>query len=89
MASTTTIASSITSPIATARPPIDMRFRLWPSSAIGTKVMPRVSGTASAATRPARRSRRNSAITATQSAMPTRIASRTDRIDSSTSAAWS
>ena len=35
------------------RPPSDIRFRLWPSSPSGTKVIPSVSGTAIAATSPA------------------------------------
>ena len=79
----------MTSPIATARPPSDMRFRLWPRIPMGRKVAPSVSGTDSDAAKPARRLRRKSAMTATQRAMPIRMASRTERMDSSTNAAWS
>ncbi len=53
------------------------------------KVTPRVSGTASAATRPPRQSRKKSAMTAMQSAMPIRMASRMERSASSTNTAWS
>ena len=52
MPSTTTIASSITSPIATASPPSDIRFRLAPNSGSGRKLAPSVSGTASEARSP-------------------------------------
>ncbi len=84
MASTITMASSTTRPIATAIPPSDMRLSVWCASRIPTKVMASVIGTVVAARSPARRSRRKSAMTPAHRTTPTRMASRTLAIDSRT-----
>ncbi len=89
MASIMTIASSTTSPMATAMPPSDIRLSVCDAMRIPMKVMASVTGTVSAAMSPARKSRRNRAIVSAQSAMPTTMASRTLAIDSRTSDAWS
>lgn len=70
-----------------ASPPSDIRSSVRPSHPITANVDTSVSGTGSAATSPARRSRRNRPITISDSATPSRIASRTPVIDSVTSAA--
>ena len=87
MPSVTTIASSTTRPIATARPPSDIRFSVTPNQRMIANVPSSVSGTGRAATTPARQSRSEIAITSSDRPMPIKIASRTLRIESSTSSA--
>ncbi len=89
MASTMTMASSMTRPIATAMPPSDMRLSVWCARRMKRNVMESVTGTLSEWTTPARRSRRKAAMTTKQRPIPTRMASRTLAIDSSTRVAWS
>ena len=59
MFSTTTTASSITRPIATASPPIDIRLIDSPNSHMKKNVASTVSGSVLAATSVRRKSRRN------------------------------
>ena len=89
MASTTMMASSMTRPIATASPPSDIRLSVWWNSFINTKVAASTSGTAEAATTPARTSLSEIPSTMRHSTTPRRIASRTLAALSSTRVAWS
>src|SRR6185437_14515292 len=84
MFSTTTMASSITSPTAAARPPRLMRLKLCPSAAMTTNVIRIVAGITSPATSEVPQSRRNSTITMDARTRPMRMASRTPRMDSPT-----
>jgi hypothetical protein len=77
MFSTTTIASSITRPIAIARPPSDIRLTVPPTSCSTKKVPTSVSGSETAAIAVTRQSRRKATSTSTASSPPIRIASRT------------
>ncbi len=89
MFSTTTIASSMTRPMATARPPIDIRLIVSPSSRMTRKVGMTVSGSVRAATSVTRQSRRKTSSTSTASRPPMRIASRTLAIGVATNSARS
>ena len=89
MFSTTTTASSMMMPIATASPPRLIRLSESPASARPSSVMATVSGRLSAAAAVVRHSPRKRSSTSTASAPPISIASRTLRIESRTSAAWS
>ncbi len=77
MFSTTTTASSITRPMATAIPPIDIRLIDSPNSHMTKNVETTVSGRVQAATAVSRQSRRNRSRTTTARAAPMRMASRT------------
>ena len=77
MPSTTTTASSMTRPMATASPPIDMTLMVSPSQRMTRNVVMTVSGSVTEATSVSRQSRRNTSRTITASKPPTRIASRT------------
>ena len=77
MFSTTTTASSITRPMATARPPIDMRLIDSPKRRMKRKVETTVSGRVMAETRVTRQSRRKRRRTITARTLPIRMASRT------------
>ena len=89
MFSTTTTASSMTRPMATARPPIDIRLIVSPNRRMTTNVVITVSGSVIAATSVSRQSRRNRSRTMTASTPPMRIASRTLAIDARTNSARS
>jgi hypothetical protein len=77
MFSTITTASSITRPMATARPPIDIRLIDSPNSFMNRKVASTVSGRVIEAIRVTRQSRRKRRSTSTARAPPIRMASRT------------
>ncbi len=77
MFSTITTASSITRPMATARPPIDIRLIDSPNSFMNRKVASTVSGRVIEAMIVTRQSRRKRSSTMTASAPPIRMASRT------------
>src|SRR5271167_472175 len=82
--STTTIASSMTSPTAAARPPSVIRLKLWFSSLRIMKVINTVTGITKTATIEVPQSCRNNTIINDASTTPIRIASRTLLIDSVT-----
>ena len=88
IASTTTMASSMTRPMATAIPPRDIRFSVSPDRSIARKVAINAVGTDSAARIPARASRRKKMRTPIVSSTPIAIASRIPRIDSWMSSPW-
>ena len=77
MFSTTTTASSMTRPMATARPPIDIRLIVSPKSFMNRNVEMTVRGSVTDATRVTRQSRRKTKSTATASRPPMTMASRT------------
>ncbi len=89
MFSTTTIASSITSPTAAARPPSVIRLKLWPSARSVMKLTATVAGITSPATIEVPQSRRNSTRISDASNSPIRMASRTLLIESLTISDWS
>ncbi len=89
IASIMTMASSTTSPTATAIPPRDMRLSVWWNSFMKPKLIASVMGTEMPARRPARRSRRNRPMTVAHRRMPSTIASRTPAMESLTRFAWS
>ena len=82
MFSTTTTASSMTRPMATARPPIDIRLIVPPNSRMKTNVGITASGSVTAAISVRRQSRRKTSSTTMARKPPMRIASRTLAIDS-------
>ncbi len=75
--SITTTASSMTSPMATARPPIDIRLIDSPNSSMKRNVAITVSGRVRAAMAVIRQLPRKTMSTTTASRPPTRMASRT------------
>jgi hypothetical protein len=77
MFSTTTTASSMTRPMATASPPMDIRLIVSPKSFMKRKVEITVKGSVTAATSVTRQSRRKTNRTPTASSPPIRMASRT------------
>jgi hypothetical protein len=87
--STTTMASSMIRPIATARPPRLMRLSDSPTSGKVASVSSTESGMASPATSVTRQFPRNSAMTRIDSAAPTAMASATPSMESFTRPAWS
>ena len=89
MFSTTTTASSMTRPMATARPPIDMTLIVWPTQRMTRNVVMIVSGSVTEATSVRRQSRRNTSRTITARIAPIRMASRTLIIASVTNSARS
>ena len=89
MFSTTTTASSITRPMATARPPIDITLIVSPSHRITRNVVMTVRGSVTEATRVRRQSRRKTSSTITARTPPTRMASRTLTIAVATNSARS
>ena len=84
MFSTTTMASSITSPTAAARPPSVIRLKLCPRNRRAMKVTAMVAGITSPATSEVPQSRRNSTMMNEASTSPSRMASRTLLMDSVT-----
>ncbi len=84
MFSTTTMASSITSPTAAARPPSVIRLKVWPSARRAMKVTAMVAGITRPATSDVPQSRRNSTMMSEASTSPSRMASRTLLMESLT-----
>ncbi len=84
MFSTTTMASSITSPTAAAKPPSVMRLKLSPRMRSAMKVTAIVAGITRPATSEVPQSRRNRTSMITASTRPIRIASRTLLMESLT-----
>ncbi len=89
MFSMTTTVSSIIRPMATARPPSDIRFRVSPVQCKNRKVMASVVGMASAEMSVARQLRRNAIRIRTLNSPPTTMASRTLNTAELTNMAWS
>ena len=89
MFSTTTTESSMIRPMATARPPSDMRLSVSPVRCRKTKVMIRLRGMETAVSSVARMLRRNSSRMSTLNAPPMRMASRTLAIEVRTRSPWS
>ena len=85
MFSTTTMASSMTSPTAAARPPSVIRLKLSPSARSTISVMPMVAGITRPATMELPQSRRNKTRMMAAKTSPIRIASRTLAMESRTS----
>ena len=84
MFSTTTMASSITSPTAAARPPSVIRLKLSFSTRSAMNVTAMVAGITRPATSDVPQSRRNSTMISDASTRPIRMASRTLLIESLT-----
>ena len=89
MFSTTTTASSMTRPMATARPPIDIRLTVSEKNCMNRKVEMTVRGRVRAATSVMRQERRNTKSTTMASIPPMRMASRTLAMASATNPARS
>jgi hypothetical protein len=89
MFSTTTTASSMTRPMATASPPIDIRLMDPPNTRRNRNVGTTASGSVTAAMMVSRTSRRKAIRTTMARTPPMRIASRTLAIDSATNSARS
>ena len=89
MFSTTTMASSITSPTAAARPPSVIRLNVWSSMRRMMNVTPMVAGITRPATREVPQSRRNSTMIKDARISPIRMASRTLSMESLTISDWS
>ena len=89
MFSTITIASSITTPIEAATPPSVIRLKLIWNSFMNTIAISTATGITTAATTVVRQLFRNPSSTATDSASPIRMLSRTLAIESRTSTDWS
>jgi hypothetical protein len=89
MFSMTTTVSSMIKPMATARPPSDMRLSVSPAQCRKRKVIASVVGMASAEISVARQLRRNASRIRMLNRPPTRIASRTLNTAAWTNAAWS
>jgi hypothetical protein len=89
MFSTMTIVSSITRPMAMARPPIDIRLMVPPARPRMKNVPTIVSGSEVAAMKVTRQSRRNRMRTRTARKPPMRIASRMLATEARTNAARS
>ncbi len=89
MFSTTTMASSITSPTAAARPPSVIRLNVWPNARRMMNVTAMVAGITRPATSEVPQSRRNSTMIREARTRPSRIASRTLLMDSMTISDWS
>ena len=89
MFSTTTTESSMIRPMATARPPSDIRFSVSPVRRRKRKLITRLKGMESAASSVARTLLRNIKRIITLNSPPTRIASRTLSMAVRTSRAWS
>ncbi len=89
MFSTTTTESSIISPIATAKPPNDIRFSVSPVNRRKKKLIIKLKGIANEASKVARKLLRNISSTSTLKKPPIRIASRTLAIAVRTSVPWS
>ena len=89
MFSTTTIASSITRPIAAATPPKVMRSKDRPTTYMARNVARTVTGMTRMATNVVPQLRRKAQRMATESRRPIRIASRTEVMEALTSSDWS
>ena len=89
MTSTTTMASSITRPIAAAMPPSVIRLNVRPASFIATSVRSTVTGMTAIATSVVRQRLRKKYRMTTERAMPNRIASHTLRTELRTISDWS
>ena len=89
MFSTTTMASSITRPMAAASPPSVIRLKLSPMSHSTTMVTAMVTGITSPAISEEVQSRRNRNRMMQARMRPMKIASRTLEIESRTSCDWS
>ncbi len=84
-----TIPSSINRPIPAASPPSVIMLNVSPAAFITRIVIAIVHGTTSAAISALSADKVNMKTTSTASTRPSKIASRTLRADSATSAAWS
>src|ERR1019366_7349100 len=89
MFSTTTMASSITSPMAAARPPSVIRLKLWPMPQSTRMVTAMVTGMTRPATSDDVQSRRKRNRMMQARISPMKMASRTLEIESRTSCDWS
>ena len=89
MFSMTTTVSSMMRPMATARPPSDIRLSVSPVRARNTKVIVRLNGMASEAMSVARTLFKNNSKMPTLKMPPMRIASRTLAMAVLTSVPWS
>jgi hypothetical protein len=87
--STTTTVSSMIRPIATARPPSDIKFSVSPVRYRNTKLISRLSGIANEAIIVARTLFRNISRMTTLNRPPMMMASRTLAMDVRTSEPWS
>jgi hypothetical protein len=84
MFSRTTIASSITSPTAAAKPPRVIKLKLWPVIFSTMKVTKSVAGITNPATSEVPQSRKNKTRMAEDNSKPSSTASRTLEIESRT-----